>query len=96
MKEATSAETSGADFITYGPVYNTPSKLAYGEPVGLNSLKAACANLKIPVFAIGGVKKEKIKEIKEQGARGIAVISAIFGSNEHGQSAAGLIKELNA
>ena len=41
VKEAMEAEKDGADFITFGPLFPTPSKLKYGEPVGLDSLREA-------------------------------------------------------
>ncbi|MEE8574524.1 MAG: thiamine phosphate synthase, partial [Thermodesulfobacteriota bacterium] len=57
LAEAKRAEADGADFVTFGPVYATPSKAAYGEPVGVSSLKEAASVLKIPVFAIGGMTR---------------------------------------
>src|SRR3990172_7243686 len=78
--EAREAEAGGADFITFGPVFETPSKLAFGPPVGLRKLANATRELRIPVFAIGGIKIKDVKRVVENGARGIAVISAILGS----------------
>ncbi|HDZ62098.1 MAG TPA: thiamine phosphate synthase [Nitrospirae bacterium] len=78
LKEARQAEINGADFITFGPVYKTPSKLKYGDPVGTDRLKRAVRQISIPVFAIGGVKGRNISELKRSGAHGIAMISGIF------------------
>jgi thiamine-phosphate pyrophosphorylase len=78
LKEAREAEKGGADFITLGPVYSTPSKLKYGDPVGLDTLKSVCQKVKIPVFAIGGIKIHRIKDVNKAGAYGIAMISEIF------------------
>ena len=80
LKEAKEAEDSGADFITLGPVYRTPSKLKYGKPVGIGTLKKVSKSVKIPVFAIGGIKINKIKEAKKAGAYGVAMISEVFGA----------------
>lgn len=80
LAEAREAERDGADFITFGPVYKTPSKLKYGEPVGTDALNKACNSVSIPVFAIGGIKTENIKPVLDSGAYGAAVISAILGS----------------
>jgi thiamine-phosphate pyrophosphorylase len=77
-EEALSAERDGADFITFGPVYETPSKLKYGRPVGIDSLRRVKAERSIPVFAIGGIKRNKVKEVRGAGADGIALISGIL------------------
>src|SRR6185369_12433292 len=63
LDEAIRTEAEGADFVTFGPVYFTPSKSAYGEPVGINKLAEAARSLTIPVFALGGVNLENIAEI---------------------------------
>ena len=78
LDEALDAEESGADFITLGPIFHTPSKMKYGEQIGIDTLKKARAEISIPIFAIGGVKLDKVPEIKEAGADGVALISAIL------------------
>jgi thiamine-phosphate pyrophosphorylase len=78
IDEAIEAERDGADFITLGPIYQTPSKLKYGNPIGIETLKKVKSEVSIPVLAIGGIKLNKVKEVREAGADGIALISAIF------------------
>ncbi len=78
LEEARQAKRDGADFITFGPVYATPSKAAYGTPLGLAALKELTGSLGIPVFALGGVKKTSVAEVLSAGAHGIALISAII------------------
>lgn len=75
--EAIKAERGGADFITFSPIYHTPSKKPYGEPQGVKRLREICESIKIPVYALGGIKIDNIKEVKEAGAFGVALISAI-------------------
>lgn len=82
VDDAVSAEEDGADFITLGPVYETPSKIRYGPPLGTGVVMQAREKVKIPVFAIGGIKTEKIQEVKEAGADGIALISGILASKD--------------
>jgi len=82
LKEAKDAEKAGADFITLGPVYRTPSKLKYGKPAGVDTLKNVCTMVNVPVFAIGGIKSRRIREVKKAGAYGVAVISEIFGAED--------------
>ena len=77
LVEARYAEQFGADFITFGPVYATPSKAAYGEPRGLAALREVCAALRLPVFALGGITPERIPPCLDAGAHGVAAISAL-------------------
>lgn len=59
-----------ADFVTFGPVFETPGK---GAPLGLTGLKAACRCGK-PVFALGGVNWENAEDCETAGAVGVAGI----------------------
>jgi thiamine-phosphate pyrophosphorylase len=88
---ALSAEENGADFITFGPVYHTPSKAPYGDPVGIAALKETAGLLRIPVFALGGVKKENVPEAIASGAHGIALISAVIAAEDPGREAEELL-----
>ena len=78
LKEAKEAEKAGADFITFGPIYKTPSKLKYGNPLGVDKLEEVSSKIKIPVFAIGGIKSHRVKTVIKAGAYGVAMISEIF------------------
>ncbi len=78
LEEARMAEKMVADFITAGPIFYTPSKATYGNPLGIGMLSEISRKLSIPVFAIGGIKKENIREVLEAGAWGVATISAIL------------------
>lgn len=81
IDEALNAEKDDADFITFGPVYETPSKMKYGKPVGLEALKETVKKVSIPIFAIGGIKVENIDVVVKTGASGVALISGILGSS---------------
>jgi thiamine-phosphate pyrophosphorylase len=76
--EAAQAQLGGADFVTLGPVYRTPSKTLYGEPLGLGALAEATRSVTIPVFALGGVKQTSVAEVLSAGAHGVALISAVM------------------
>ena len=78
LREAREAEKGGADFITLGPIYKTPSKLKFGRPPGITTLKNVTKSIKIPVFAIGGIKISTIRDVGKAGAYGISMISEVF------------------
>lgn len=93
IKEAKKAEDEGADFITIGPIYPTPSKLGYGEPLGLDMLKKAREAVRIPLFAIGGIGRDRIRHVIDAGADGAALIRAIFTSRDIGKAVGEILKE---
>jgi len=76
------AERAGAAFATFGPVYETDSKTAYGPPVGLKLLEQAAGKSKLPLLALGGVTPHRVRECLEVGAAGVAAISAIWDVEE--------------
>jgi thiamine-phosphate pyrophosphorylase len=81
LAEAREAEAGGANFIVFGPVFETASKMMYGEPVGLAALDEVSNQLTIPVLALGGVKLSNCKEALATGAQGIAAISLFTEAN---------------
>jgi len=70
IEEAVSAESDGADFLIFGPVFETPGK----HPVGLDALRSLVAAVKIPVLAIGGITHQNTASVLSAGASGIAAI----------------------
>lgn len=82
IDEAKEAKSAGADFVTFSPVYYTPSKAAYGEPQGLDRLKEVRDAINIPVYGLGGINVDNIKEVIRAGAHGVALISAIIGAKD--------------
>lgn len=82
IEEARAAESGGADFVTFGPIYETPSKAHLGTPVGLDALKSAKRAVDIPIFALGGIRGSNIGHVLWAGAFGVSMISAIFGADD--------------
>jgi thiamine-phosphate pyrophosphorylase len=89
---ARQAEAEGADFVTFGPVYETASKREYGPPAGLSRLEEVCRALSIPVLAIGGVDQARAGECMRAGAAGIAVIGAVWGAADPAASVGELLR----
>lgn len=74
VESCCAAEREGADYISFGPVFETPSKKSYGAPKGLEELTRACSVVNIPVIAIGGISESNVRDCLSAGAAGIAAI----------------------
>lgn len=86
LAEVRQANRDGADYVVFGPIFDTPSKRQFGSPVGLEQLAEACRLSAIPVFAIGGVTGASVPDVFRAGSHGIAVIGSIL---DHEDAAAG-------
>ncbi len=93
-ESAVKAQEMGADFITFSPVFFTPSKARYGEPVGLERLAEAARLLRIPVFALGGITKETARTTVIHGAFGVALISAVLAAENPEEAAREILDRL--
>lgn len=76
VEEARAARHGGADFIVFGPVFETASKRGFGPPQGLEKLRHVTSELQgVPVLAIGGVTLDNAERCYAVGASGFAGIS---------------------
>jgi len=74
LEEVRQIQSGGTNYVTFGPVFFTPSKAVYGEPVGLKSLREVCQSSQIPVLALGGVNRTNYAQCLLHGASGVAAI----------------------
>lgn len=91
LAEASNAQRRGADFATFGPVFDTPSKRAYGQPTGLAALEeAAHALAPFPLLALGGITLERARDTLRAGAHGLAAIRLFHDAHALQETAARL------
>ncbi len=92
-EQALRAQEEGFDYIGVGPVFKTPTKPTY-EPTGLGFVLFSSENIKIPFVAIGGINLENIEQVRRAGARSVAVVRAVMGSQYPARATRQLIKKL--
>lgn len=82
LDEAVDAIEGGADYLGVGPVYPTVSKNCRTDACGTNLVAELTARSPVPIIAIGGVTPHNTQPLLKAGAAGVAVISAVLGSND--------------
>jgi thiamine-phosphate pyrophosphorylase len=75
LEQARQAIRDGADYISVGPVYATPTKPGR-QAVGLDYVREVANNLDIPFVAIGGIDLTNIDDVLEAGAKTVGVVRA--------------------
>ncbi len=80
-QQARLAEKNGADYLGVGAVFPTDTK-ADADYVSYDTLREICGAVSIPVTAIGGICEDNINRLLGSGADGVAVVSAIFASDD--------------
>jgi thiamine-phosphate pyrophosphorylase len=81
LQRALDAEAHGANYVAFGSFFPSPTKPG-ASVAPLTLLHEAKRNLKIPVVAIGGITLENLSALIEAGADAVAVISALFDSDD--------------
>jgi thiamine-phosphate pyrophosphorylase len=76
LAQAREAQSGGADYIGFGPVFDTTTKDA-GSPKGIDNLRLITQNITVPVVAIGGINGGNLRQVMDAGAASAAVASAI-------------------
>lgn len=79
LAEAVRAEKEGADYIGLGPIFQTETKKISTSPLGIGAISEVRSRVQIPIYAIGGVRLERLPGLIAAGADGVAVISGVAG-----------------
>lgn len=81
VEQAAEAERQGADYLGTGAVFATSTK-GDAKEISHGTLKEICRSVSIPVVAIGGITAGNVMELKGTGIEGVAVVSAVFASED--------------
>jgi thiamine monophosphate synthase len=76
----------------FGPIFETPGKIEYGRPVGIDALGQITSSVSIPVLALGGITPANYTSVLDAGAAGVAGISMFTKAED----LAGLIAEIKS
>lgn len=82
LQEAITAQDTRADYITFGPIFETQSKLGILTPQGPGGIKQIKTKITIPVIALGGIAEGNVRSVLEMGADGVAVVSQIMRADD--------------
>lgn len=91
--EAARCFEEGADYVFLGPIFATPEKLKYGDPLGLDTVSDA-ADLPGPVVFIGGITERNLGQVIAQGGKRVAAISALQRVNDPQAAASRMLSML--
>jgi len=77
LEQARAAQSEGADYIGFGPIFATPTKPDY-TPIGLEDVRCVHAEVNLPIFCIGGINIDNLQSVIDAGARRVVMVSALL------------------
>lgn len=77
LEQARAAQSEGADYIGFGPIFATPTKPDYA-PIGLENISRVHAEVNLPIFCIGGINIDNLQSVIEAGAKRVVMVSALL------------------
>jgi len=77
LEQARAAQSEGADYIGFGPIFATPTKPDY-RPIGLEDISRVHAELNLPIFCIGGINIDNLQSVIDAGAKRVVMVSALL------------------
>lgn len=90
LAQVVDAERAAADYAFLGPIHETPSKAAYGAPLGVEAIADVRAATALPLIAIGGFDGARAARALRAGADGVAVVRAVLAARDPADAAARL------
>ena len=92
LEDAIEAEKGGADYLGVSPIYATPTKTDTAPPLGLKGLRAIREAVSLPLVGIGGLNRDNAAAVIQNGANGVAVVSAIVSADDPAKAARDLFQ----
>ena len=77
LEQAGAAQREGADYIGFGPVFETPTKPNY-PAIGLQNIRRVHAEVNLPIFCIGGINIDNLQSVIDAGAKRVVMVSALL------------------
>ena len=77
VDQAVAAQVEGADYIGFGPLFATPTKPNY-SPIGLDHIAEVHSKVRLPIFCIGGIKLDNLRDVIAAGARRVVIVSGLL------------------
>lgn len=95
VEQAKQAQEDGADYVGFGPIFSTTTKLDAGPVSGLETLRKVCHEISLPVIAIGGISLGNIGSVAANGAACAAVVSAVVCADDMSTATSDLAQEFS-
>lgn len=80
LAQAITANSEGADYIGFGPIFATPTKPDY-KPIGLGDIRQVHLDVSIPIFCIGGINIDNLQQVIDAGAQRVVMVSALLNAH---------------
>ena len=94
LEQAAQAKLEGADYIGFGPLFPTGTKLGR-KSIGLTDIEAAKAAVgDMPMFCIGGINGTTLPDVLRAGAERVVIVSWLLQQPDIAQAARSVINEL--
>jgi thiamine-phosphate pyrophosphorylase len=81
LDQAVAAQSEGADYIGFGPLYATPTKPDY-QPIGTQHIRCVHELVRLPIFCIGGIKLSNLPTVIASGAKRVVIVSGLLQSSD--------------
>jgi thiamine-phosphate pyrophosphorylase len=94
VEEAVAAEALGADYLGVGPIFSSRTKQPTA-PRGVDWLREMIASVRVPCFAIGGIRADNVAAVARTGVHGVAVCEALIGASDPASIASQIQSELD-